>query len=63
MSKLNIDAFNTLEELSYYDMDDNDVVSTVDAVFCMKNLVKEISQAAEKLENKEQILELLKQIK
>lgn len=63
MNKINIDAFNTLEELSYYDMDDNDVVSTTDAVFCMKNLIKEIGQAAEKLENKEQILELLKQIK
>lgn len=63
MNKINIEAFNTLEELSYYDMDDNDVVSTVDAVFCMKNLVKEICEAADKFEDKEQLINFLKQIK
>jgi Zn ribbon nucleic-acid-binding protein len=58
-----MESFKLIETLSYYNEDDIEVVSLIDAVHCMKELLKEIKGKIEVSEDKTQIINFLNKLK
>ncbi len=58
-----MEAFKTLERLSYYDESDVEAVSFIDALYAMKLLVKELKDVVDNAQDINEIKNFLKTIK
>lgn len=58
-----MESFKLIETLSYYSEEDIEVVSLIDAVHCMKELLREVKTMVEASDDKAQIANFLNKLK